>query len=944
MKKSGKKHIISGNIACVTGLFFTIFLLFPGIQKLMAQDTINPFGMITPFINDGSPANFPFQYPEFIGDVNGDGFGDFAVNTGAGDERTGYPMDAIYKSAVVTDIHHPDSCMVFYNSYLKGIKDYNGDGYDDVIDLNRNIIRFGSSSGLSEDTLSIDYPFPFLSPDFTILYFAGDISNDGKSEFILGDYSDYDTVYLYSGPGNSAIITDVPDLLFDSDVTICEYYDYDKDGIKEFSVCGKNYIYNQYSVYWYNFDTLLQKLVKEKNVNINVIYEPTPSYPSCFADINGDGRPDITHNYYTSADKYSVEVNFGQDNSPYFSEPVQVPAGNLHRLLYVAGDVNNDGADDWYSLTDADSVTVYFGNENIASQGFIKEKYFTGEDQIMYPLGRYFDFILAENIPVLYYDPDSIPDLLFNFWTINDNLRFDTIGCAIICGGDSLDFTDPLVLGRKADDSYPELQYGYHTRNLGDINNDGIQDWGTLAMWDCYAEVFFGSTEFDPSPDIRILLPQVERAACYDWSSGDLNGDGWIDLAISNSSEMDVTMVPGIFNELDRVFVFYGREQWPAVLTFENADVVVEDTSYFHEFGSDIGIIGDYTGDGYDDMVIGGVRYSSTYRKAYVYLGGHVISPQPDMIISMPASGGSYTFGDPVTACGDINADGFDDFTLGDPHGAQSLVYFGGHDADDQYDAVIKNPGGPPAYTFGGFTVRNEGDYDADGYPDLVQATYYPVEGAYIYKGGPDFDTIYDYRIADTSINYQSPEMAFIKGFTNKDKSDLMISQWSEYKSYIFSEVESIDLHPDYVLKNEYGRVSGVASGDFDDDGYTEICTGHAFENNYGWNNGGVIQNYRSPIFVSNDEYNIPNGYNLLLFPNPADNIVTVDLKHSGTGRIKIKIMDLSGKILVTQSFQPENTGFTSTTVNVSSLPAGMYILKMETTSSTLSQKLVISR
>lgn len=899
-------------------------------KPVLGQDTINPFGIITPYINDGSAANFPFQYPDFIGDINGDGYGDFAINRLASNELTEYPLDQITKSAVITDLQNPGSCQVFYGTTFRGIKDYNGDGYDDVLDLNNKLIRFGSPTGLTDNSLEIDYPFPFISTDETILYYSGDINNDGKSEFILGEYSDFDTVYLYSGPDSSAMITEVPDLLFQSDWTTFQYYDYDLDGIDELTVCGYYFPDNRYQVYWYNLDSVQNKLVKEKNINVNVIHEPSPHFAACFADVNGDGWPDITHTYYTSEDKYSIEVNFGQDNSPYFSEPVEIPAGNPHRLFYMAGDVNNDGADDWYSLTDPDSVTVYFGHDDIINQGFIKEKYFTGEDQTMYPLGKYFAFDLAENIPVLFYDPDSIPDILFNYWTIDENLRFDSIGCAIIRGGENLDFEHPLVLAREAENSYPELQYGYRTMNLGDLNKDGFEDWGTLAGMGCYAEIFFGNPAFDASPDIKILLPQVEKTMCLDWSTGDLNGDGWIDLAISNSSEMDVIMVKGVFHALNRVFVYYGKEDWPEVLTSENADFVIEDTSYFYEFGSDVGIIGDYNGDGYDDMVIGGVRYTNNYRKAYMYFGGHVISSQPDMVIQVPGSGGSYYFGKPITACGDINADGYDDFTLGDSHAARSLVYFGGPEADDQYDAEIVNPSGE-AYNFGGFTVRNQGDFDEDGYPDLVQAAYWPLEGVFIYKGGPEFDTIFDYHIADTTINYMGPEMAYMKGFSDPDKSDLIISQYNSYKSCIFSEVQTYDLQPDYILNNDYGMIRGIASGDFDFNGYVELCTGHTTESGYGWNGGGIVQNYRSPVMVKTDENKTNEPLSLSVFPNPSRDLITVIVPDTGPENATIRINDLSGQSLIIRTFRMSNADDESLIVDISALSSGIYIIRLET-------------
>jgi hypothetical protein len=123
-----------------------------------------------------------YLIPEFIGDINGDGYGDFAVNRWAADERTD-PGDALYKSAVITNINQPDSSQVFYGTVFKGIKDYNGDGYDDVLDIWNMVVYFGSEGGLTYDTLKLDYPFSHS--DRTILYYTGDISGDGKSELII---------------------------------------------------------------------------------------------------------------------------------------------------------------------------------------------------------------------------------------------------------------------------------------------------------------------------------------------------------------------------------------------------------------------------------------------------------------------------------------------------------------------------------------------------------------------------------------------------------------------------------------------------------------------------------------------------------------------------------------------------------------------------------------
>jgi hypothetical protein len=938
MNVTGNHSYRSGIGTMLQNLMLVFIVALPAVQ-VFAQDTVYPFGQRTPFeITEPQPANFPFQYPEFIGDINGDGFGDLVINRGSGNEQTPDPMDAILKSAIITDIANPDSCQVLYGTNLQGIKDYNGDGFDDVLDISNMVIYFGSQSGISDDTLQLDYP---NTPTYnTLLYYAGDISNDGRSELFIAERNTSDTVYIYSGPTDSAIVWHVPYDLFDEDNSMFGYYDFDKDGENEFLACSYVFYNYKYQAIWYRFNTLQNKMILDKGVNLDVIYEPTSSYPSCLADPNGDGRPDITHTYYYDYKQYGIEVCFGQDAFPYFSEPVQIPAGNPHRIFYVAGDVNNDGADDWYSITAPDSITVYYGNENIAVDGFIKENYYTGNQKMMYPLSKYYEYYLSENIPVFYYDPDSIPDILLNYWTIDENLRFDTIGCAIIRGGEDLDFTNPLVLGRKAADSYTELQYGFRTKSLGDMNNDGIDDWGTLALKGCYAEMFFGDTYFHTEPDVRILLPQVSRTECYDWSSGDLNGDGWGDLAISNSSDMDIYFVAPVITRLNRVFIFFGGPDWPVVLNYSNADMVLEDTAYFYEFGKNIGIVGDYNADGFSDLAIGGTRWSSTFHEVYLYFGGDTISSLPDMVITQPANNGYY-FGDPITPCGDINADGYPDFTLGDPNKERSLVYFGGPNADDKYDVALTNPQGTRMY-FGDFTVRKAGDFDGDGYNDIVQSSYHPTEGIYIYKGGPAFDSIYEYAVVDTSINYQGPDIEFATDFTAKGKSDLYVNNYRTDMSFIYSEPETADENADYILKGNLGMTHGVASGDFDCDGHTELCTGNANERDYGYLYGGVIQFYRSPVYVGVKEAKNKTSGELIIYPNPARDQVMVSLPGWETGIMTIEISDLTGKSLSVESFDP--CGVQTINLDIRGLSPGIYILKASAANSSYSQKLVVLR
>jgi hypothetical protein len=915
-------------------------------HKLLAQDTIFPFGMITPFeIKGNAEANFPIQYPDFINDINGDGFGDFAINRWSADERTDQPLDVVAKSVVITDIHHPDSCQVFYGTVFKGIQDFNGDGFDDVLDIWNMVIYFGSPGGLSYDTMHLDYPFK--QSNSTLLYYAGDISNDGKSELLISETYELDSVYVYSGTPQFEVLIVNPLLLFKENISIFKYYDYDNDGVKELAVCGQNinYLYEDYRVNWYNFDTIQHNLVFEKAANVIMNQKPYPNFTNAFADVNGDNIPDITHAFALTQVGFGLEVCFGQEGSPYFSSPVDIMLGNISRLFYMGGDLNNDGAEDWYTVTYEDSVTLFYGNPNVAEQGFTRQNFYTGQAQRMFPMGKYFDYNLCSEVPVIYYDKDEHPDMLFNYWTVDENRRFDTTGCCIVRGGDSLDFFHPFVMGRKTEDSYPELQYGYKTKTLEDLNNDGIKDWGTLALTGCYADIFFSDVYFHTEPDIRILLPQLTRAECYDWSSGDLNGDGFTDLAIANSSDEEVIFSDGIYDPVNKVYVFFGSHEWPAVLNYQDADVILQDTSYFYEFGKSVGIVGDYNTDGYDDLVIGGTRYSDSIRMVYLYYGGNTISAQPDLIIQEPCQSGNFYFGDPVTVCGDINHDNYEDFALADPYGdGRSLIYFGGpYYADEHYDAQLTNPFLSRTY-YGNKTMAQTGDFDGDGFPDMVQSAYYPVDGIFFYKGGPDFDTIVDYSISDTTINYVGLLMDCAEGFTHKGKADLFINIYNNPLTALYSVEESGECPVNYYFKNEYNTVYNIASGDFDHDGYSEICTGNNMEPNYGNRYGGVIQLYRSPVMTGspdmvpseNDEFNI--------YPNPANDHVTIGLPSSTTGNVNISISDLDGKIHVEKKFLKMKNSEELIVLNIKTMTSGVYVLHLDSPRASGSKKLVIVR
>jgi hypothetical protein len=614
-----------------------LFLITTG-TLIFAQDkncdTIYPSATIEPFsLIPDEPVNFPLINPEPAGDINGDGKGDFIFGSYAADERTFLSSDNIYKSVITLDTGSNNNALVFYDKKLKGLGDYDGDGFDDVYDISNNIIYFGCADGISEDTLHLNF-----SEDYDEFGFPGDLNNDGKTEILIGKSTgSINSMLIFSGPDT------IPFVIYPSwgsilsiDDTRTISYDFDGDNEVEFCLISRKYS-DVLATRWYYLDKDNNQVTLEYHSDIDIIYDLSVHYCRTVSDINGDGYMDLTHAFYdtTQFPGLDLSVHFGLPDEPYFSSPQVIQVNNDGRLFYHAGDFNGDGADDWYSISTQDSLVIYYGNPDVLTSGFITEYYYMGDNRLMIPKSNMNSYwSTSDDTRLLYFNEDNIADIFYYFWSFDENLQFDFIGTAVILGSNDPDFSDPLVIGRSGNSSYRPLEYGFLSKNIGDINQDGFNDWGVLARSGCYLDIFFGGEEVDLQPDIKYVLPQTNFAKSYDWSVGDLNGDGWIDIVISNSSIEDVEAMRYYMSERDEIYIFFGEVSYQYFYNYEDADIILYDNqNTFREFGENLGVVGDYNADGYDDLVVGGGYNIACERDAFVYFGGEQIGPDPDLII-----------------------------------------------------------------------------------------------------------------------------------------------------------------------------------------------------------------------------------------------------------------------------------------------------------------------
>ena len=319
---------------------------------------------------------------------------------------------------------------------------------------------------------------------------------------------------------------------------------------------------------------------------------------------------------------------------------------------------------------------------------------------------------------------------------------------------------------------------------------------------------------------------------CSVASAGDVNADGYDDVVIG------ANFYPAESGE-GRAYVFFGGPVMHVV-----ADLVIPSpSSTTRWFGISVAGAGDFNGDGYSDFIVG-ARYAGP-GKAFIYYGGPSLDATPDLTLTgeQPTSGS--WFGNSVAPIGDVNGDGFDDVIVGAPaYGSapsavgRAYVFYGGNVPDALPDRVFT---GINAGDRLGWAVGSAGDMNGDGHPDVfATAPRYYASGtdpgsAYVWFGGPGFDTVADLTIhgsvlADRVTSAANAGDVDVDGF-----SDLVITRQGRAEVYFGGS--SPNAIPDLTITGGFGSAAG---GDMNGDGVDDIVLGASVDNTGGTDAGRV--------------------------------------------------------------------------------------------------------